>query len=336
MAGTERAIVQLSQIYDNVVILVPGRKDIAFDGFNHLNIKSLEVGDFPEVGKLSKIFHRIKYFFLLKNNFIFSKDDILISFSFDLNILNIFLSMMFGINSIICEHIAYSYHKGLRNRIRKIFYSMKHVKLVCLTETDKLKFIQDDINTFVIPNFINPVKSIYNSESKSILAVGRLEYQKNFQFLIKAFELSDLHKKGWVLDIVGEGSEYEDIINLINLLNIKEFVKIHKFTKDIGFYYANASLLCMTSRFEALPMVLLEGMNYSLPVLVSNFPTGAKEILGESNSQIVFEYDENFYAKKLKELCLDKDLRKNYSLQNLQIIKNYYPENINKYWLDLI
>ena len=335
-AGTEKVIVQLAKILDNVIIIVPGSREIAFYGYDSLEVKSVNIGDFPDSGNFNKIKHRIKYFQKLKSKFNFQPNDHIISFSFDLNIVNILLSMNYKCKSIVCEHIEYNYHKGLRNKIRKFYYSQPNVKLICLTKTDQIKYENDGIDVHVIPNFINPVKSDYLGCNRKIISIGRLEYQKNFKFLVQAFAFSKVYEDGWILEIVGEGAEYESIQEEIDINKMNQFIKIHSFTKEIDKYYRESSLLCMTSRFEALPMVLLEAMNFGLPVLVTNFPTGAKEILGYDNQQIVLEYSSEKFGMKLHEMCLNIELRKKLSADNLKLIKDYHPDKVKKLWLSIL
>lgn len=337
-AGTEKVIVQLAKILneENVIIIVPSSTKVAFQMEKILNIVSADIGEFPETGILKKVYHRIKYFFWLRKYISSHKPNNILSFSFDINLLNIFLNSICRFNCIICEHIEHSYHKGIRNLIRRLFYKKKDVRLICLTETDRVKFLNEGINAMVIPNFIFPIKSDYNSDSKVILGIGRLEYQKNFSFLVKSFILSDLYKFGWVLHIYGEGSEKNNLIKIIEENNVLDFIKIYDFTKEIAKCYENSALLCMTSRFEAFPMVLLEAMNFSLPVLVTDFPTGAREILGENSQQIVYDYNEITYAKALYNICSNEELRKKLSDSNTELIKAYYPDEILQKWKQVL
>lgn len=334
-AGTERVIVQLAkELPYTITIYVPGTTDIAFEGYEDLDVISLNVGDFPTQGVMRKIYHRVKYFNALKNNI--KNHDNVFAFSFDLNVLSIILSFIRDIKVIASEHIEYGYHKGLRNKIRKILYKKKNVKVVCLTETDKEKFLDDGVNVYCIPNFIYPVSQSYNVENKNILAIGRLEYQKNFSLLIKAFSLSEVYKSGWRLTIVGEGSELKSLNDLINEKSMGSFISIEKYTKDIDTYYKNTGVFTMTSRFEAFPMVLLEAMNHSLPVLLTDFPTGAREILGNDNEQIVPNYNIRVFADHLKLICHDPNLRFELSVRNTDIIKSYYINNIIEKWDEVI
>ena len=333
-AGTERVILQLANTLGNVTILVPESIDCAFLNETRLDIVSLHVNEFPQSGGLKKILHRYNYYSKLKKNIIFNSEDIVVSFAFDLNILNILLARKFNYRPILCEHIEYNYHNSFRNILRKHFY--RQGELVCLTDTDREKFLHDGINATTIPNFIVPLNNIYKSDTKNILAIGRLEYQKNFGLLIEAFASSKLYTGGWNLTIVGEGSQLEDLNEKIKSFELEDFITINKFTNDISIYYKDATLLCMTSRFEAFPMVLLEGMNYNLPVLVTDFPTGAREILGELNEQIVHSFDQQIYSRRMVEICSNPYLLARFSNENKELIKKYYPESIVARWEKLL
>lgn len=334
-AGTERVIVQLAkELPYPITIYVPGITDVAFEGHKDLNIISLNVGDFPTEGIMKKIYHRVKYFSALKNNI--KNYDSVFAFSFDLNVLSIILSFTRDIKVIASEHIEYGYHKGLRNKIRKILYKKKNVKVVCLTETDKEKFLNDGINAYCIPNFIYPIETQYNPESKNILAIGRLEYQKNFALLIKAFAISKVYIDGWKLTIVGEGSELNILNRLIKEKSMQSFISIRNYTKQIEEYYNNAGLFSMTSRFEAFPMVLLEAMNHNLPVLLTDFPTGAREILGNDKEQIIPNNDAEIYAKHLNNICNNSALRIELSNRNSKTVQNYQVYKVIEKWNKII
>lgn len=334
-AGTERVIVQLAnELNYDITICVPGTDEVAFSGYEGLNIVSCGVGEFPEGSRLGKITHRIQYYQALKK--IIKKGSTLFSFSFDLNVLTTMLGGRYKCKVIACEHIEYGYHRGIRAIVRRHFYKKKCVTVVCLTETDRARYAKDNIHVICIPNFIYLENSTYNASSKIILSIGRLVYQKNFSLLIKSFKHSQLHTMGWSLVIVGEGEEYNLLNSLINDLGLNECISIHKFTKDINSYYKKASLFCMTSRFEAFPMVLLEAMNHALPVLVTDFPTGAREILGVHSEQIVENNNAEIFADGLKQVCLNEESRKEQSIKNRQYVINYSKDNIISMWEDVI
>ena len=67
------------------------------------------------------------------------------------------------------------------------------------------------------PNWVSETsyENIENRAADKVLSVGRLEGQKNMKGLIKEFRDSDI-----VIDIVGDGSEREDLKKLANELNV--------------------------------------------------------------------------------------------------------------------
>ncbi|WP_458047875.1 glycosyltransferase [Providencia stuartii] len=338
-AGTERVIIQLYEIFTEndiqVTVLVPGRVDSAIKSKIPINIKSANIDDFPERGVLKKIIHRMKYFFYIRKNLNGSSH--LFSFSFDLNLLNVLSRLFSKKYSIISEHIEYNYHSKLRRFLRVFAYRMPNTKLVCLTERDTKLFLKHKIDSITIPNFTYSKNSISTLKNKKILSIGRLEEQKNFSFLLDAFFHSKLYQLGWSLDIVGEGTEYEQLNNKILNYNLENYVKIHKFTNNIEPFYINASIYCMSSNYEAFPMVLIEALSYGLPIISTDCPTGPFEIIKDYQEiQLSPLNDINSYAKKLNLIANDILMLKKLSEANLNHSKVFTPEYISNQWLSLL
>lgn len=110
------------------------------------------------------------------------------------------------------------------------------------------------------------------------LAVGRLTKQKDFFTLIKAFEL--LRKQRLVrLIILGEGEYRSELEEMIAKLEISEDISMPGFVKNPYAYMSRASAFVLSSRWEALPTVLIEAMACGCPVIATDCPSGPKEIL---------------------------------------------------------
>ena len=233
VAETERVIVKLYEqlsIEENIKIFVPGDISIAFNTEKKIPVVSLNVGDLPR-NIVGKIKHRLKIYRLSKKKI--SPRSVVFSFSFDLNLLNIILTRFNGGYSVVCEHIEYSYHNFFRRLLRAFAYRLKNVRVVCLTETDRIKYSNIGIDAIVIPNFIEEKNNEYNSQERLILAIGRLVPQKNFLHLLNSFYCSEVFKDGWRLVIVGEGDGYASLMHRINECHLNEYVEIHKFSKNI-------------------------------------------------------------------------------------------------------
>ncbi|WP_434378362.1 glycosyltransferase [Klebsiella pneumoniae] len=66
---------------------------------------------------------------------------------------------------------------------------------------------------------------------------------------------------------------------LISELNVTSSVKLLGNVSNIKTEYLTASVLCMTSRYEGLPMVLIEAKDFAIPVISFDCPTGPAEII---------------------------------------------------------
>ncbi len=115
----------------------------------------------------------------------------------------------------------------------------------------------------------------------SFLAIGRFSPRhKGFDLLIQAFDLFANNNKEWGVDIVGDGPEKEQLQKMIDERKLNDRVIIHPFTNDIQKYYSKASIYVLSSRWEGMPLVLVEAMSHGLPIIASDLPI-CKEILGD-------------------------------------------------------
>ena len=120
-----------------------------------------------------------------------------------------------------------------------------------------------------------------DGHQRKFLAVGRFSPKhKGFDLLIQAFALFAQKNQNWQLDIVGDGPEKEQLEHLIVENGLDERIKLHPFTNDIQSYYSSACVYVLSSRWEGMPLVLVEAMSHGLPVIASNLPT-CKEVLGD-------------------------------------------------------
>lgn len=118
--------------------------------------------------------------------------------------------------------------------------------------------------------------------SKKFLAVGRFaRLHKGFDLLIEAFHIFAQQNDDWTLDIVGEGVEEPLYRNMIKEYQLEDRIIIHPFTDHIQKYYSEAQVYVLSSRWEGMPLVLMEAMAHGLPIVASDLPI-CKEIMQDS------------------------------------------------------
>ena len=134
---------------------------------------------------------------------------------------------------IVTEHGSYNSYSKLRKIINNYKFR-KADKVIVLTESDNRLYSKYLKNVDVIPNPISfKSEKISTHKEKRILAVGRLEEEKGFDYLIDIFNLVHQKHKDWKLDIIGDGSQREKLYNKIIDYELNEHLRLLPFSHNI-------------------------------------------------------------------------------------------------------
>lgn len=254
-------------------------------------------------------------------------------------------SVGLNLRTIGWEH--YSFHSNVIGKKRLISRWMTKFffdKVVVLTDRDRKNWTRTILDKSKIVTIENPspFKVPEDFEKHNCiyaLAVGRLRYEKGFDLLIDAWYLAEKKLPSNVkLIIVGEGDEKYKLEEKIRSLKLQESIIIENFTEDISSYYSKAKIYCLSSRTEALPMVLIEALSFSIPLLAFDCYTGPREIIKQGyNGFIVDENDIESYSEKIVYLFTvsDKDLADLSHNAYLSSLK-YETSNIIEKWTNML
>lgn len=162
------------------------------------------------------------------------------------------------------------------------FKKLDEVVVLCQHDADCYNEYDKRFHPTVIHNPLTLIPGeISKGTSKRFLAVGRFSQQhKGFDLLIKAFHLFTHNNSEWFLDIVGEGPEESLYKKLIKEYHLEKRIAIHPFTNNIQTYYSSAQVYVLSSRWEGMPLVLVEAMAHGLPIVSSDLPV-SQEIMGD-------------------------------------------------------
>jgi glycosyltransferase involved in cell wall biosynthesis len=117
-----------------------------------------------------------------------------------------------------------------------------------------------------------------NNNISRIIAVGRLNEQKDFKTLINAFAIAAKQKKLTLL-ILGEGEEREPLTRQIADLGLSDLVHMPGFTPNPFPYMKKADVFVLSSRYEGLPNALIQALMLRTRCVSTKCPTGPAEIL---------------------------------------------------------
>jgi glycosyltransferase involved in cell wall biosynthesis len=122
-------------------------------------------------------------------------------------------------------------------------------------------------------------KELYREKYFKFINIGRLVRQKGQWFMIRSFRgVVDKYPHAR-LYILGDGPIKEDLEDLISKLELDEHVFILGEQENVFPFLGNSDCFVFTSLWEGLPLVLIEALSMSIPVISSDCKTGPKEIL---------------------------------------------------------
>lgn len=162
------------------------------------------------------------------------------------------------------------------------FKKLDNVVVLCQDDAKRFQQYDQKFKPVVIynPMTLKPGQKATGT-SKRFLTVGRFTpLHKGIDLLIEAFHLFAEMETEWTLDIVGEGPEETKYKRLIHDYNLEDRIHIHPFTNQIQEYYSKAQVYVLSSRWEGMPLVLVEAMSHGLPIISSDLPV-SQEIMGD-------------------------------------------------------
>lgn len=228
------------------------------------------------------------------------------------------------------------YYIGKKRKRHYIYQFRKLNDVIVLCQDDANRCHKYD-QQFMPSVIYNPKTLIPGMPScgktKRFLAVGRFTpLHKGFDLLIEAFSVFSKKNQDWHLDIVGEGEEEQKYRSMISNYNLETRITIHPFTNKIQDYYSNTQIFVLSSRWEGMPLVLVEAMSHGLPIVTSDLLV-CKEILG--NFGIFFKNGDIYdLAQKLEEATRIDWSRK--SEEAIKIAQRFDVEHIVEQWKQLI
>lgn len=233
----------------------------------------------------------------------------------------------------------HNHHNNNQKYIKKVIKSLRNFDYFMPVSNELADFYKTKIKntrTVYIPNFIEKIPNEKsNLQSKQLISVGRLDKVKGFDDLIYIFNTFQETHTDWVLHIVGDGPEKENLQNKINKLNLqnKVFLCGTKLSNELEKEYMNSSIYLMTSFSESFGLVLVEAASYGLPLIAFDSAQGAKEIIeNNKNGFLISNRNKNDFIKKINELLEDSEKQKSFSENSLVTANKFSKDNISEIW----
>lgn len=209
-------------------------------------------------------------------------------------------------------------------------------RFVVLTEEDR-GYWGDLDNIQVIPNARTFVQERpAELKEKRVIAVGRYCYQKALDRLIDAWDIVCRSVDDWKLHLVGDGEDRIGLQEQIDRLGLSDKVVLGRAETDMKAVYANTSILALSSRYEGLPMVLLEAQAAGLPIVSFECKCGPKDVITEGvDGYLVEEGNVEVLADRMLQLMMDEGLRKRMGQEAYKNSERFSEERVMAQWVEL-
>ena len=299
----------------------------------HANIRTV-VLDEPK-NKLIKLIYRIKY---IRNFISRNKIDTYITFEH-----------FYGISCSAGKKIIYI--TSMRNdpnndeitiieRFARFFNFRFTSHVVFQTENIKNYFCKSIQERGILIK--NPISSqlpeYHGVRIKEVVAVCRLEKQKNIPMLLNAFkEFIKLHKE-YKLKIYGDGSMKAEIVSMIHEMELSDYVFLMGFQTNIAEKIMKSSMYVCTSNYEGLSNSMLEALAIGLPVITTDSSGGgAREIITDGENGFLVEVGNYIQmAEKMSLIADNLELSNRISRRSVEIRNILSEVKVCKEWAEVL
>lgn len=240
--------------------------------------------------------------------------------------------------------ISNSMYKTSFNKIKKILH--KYIlkcsnRIISVSEKSKFNLLDSfpilkNTSVSVINNGVYINSTIkdggeykYDNDKVNLVFVGRLNYRKGLDIILKSItNLDDSLKNIIKLYVIGDGPKLEDYKSYVKENDIEDVVYFELKQENPFKYLIGADIFVMASRAEGFPNVLVEAMSCSLPCISTDCKTGPNEIIVNMENGILVPVDNvEDMTKSIKYYISNPEIRKIHGSRALKTIMNRFDAN---------
>ena len=206
-----------------------------------------------------------------------------------------------------------------------------------LLKKQLLKYQNINATVLTIPAVgIDVVKRTEKVRKKhSLISVGRLNIEKNMNWVIEAVALAKKNVPDLTLDIYGEGSEKEKLEHQIRQLQMENCIHLCGYQK-LSEVYQKYEAYVSASYIETLGVTLLESVASGLPIVSFDIRYGAQIFVDEGKNGYKVPYGNvEELAARIVRLFTEADW-KSFSEHSYIKAKSYLTEEMKEKWREAL
>lgn len=192
----------------------------------------------------------------------------------------------------------------------------------------------------IIPNPINAeLPQIHKGKrKKTIVAVCRLNQQKNLPMMIYAFHKLSKEYPEYTLEIYGRGEDEKQLVKLIHSLALQDKVFLMGFSHQVYEKMVDAAMYVSSSNYEGISNSMLEALAMGVPTVCTDCPCGGARmfIKNEENGILIPVGDTDALYRAMKKVLDNPEFSKKLSLNAYKIREELPVQIIAEKWLEVL
>ena len=339
--GSERVLVNLAEYFCGrgylVTIVTQYKAQSEYgisDGIRRVysEISPEEIGK----GRVSNFWKRFRK---LRGIWKREKPDLILSFIGKNNMMALLTSRGLHIPVVVSvrgEPKEEYYSRALRLAVRALFPLADGVALQSRMSLDFFdKAVQK--KAVILPNSLHPafMREIYNGErEKKIVAVGRVDANKNHRMIIRAFASLARQYSEYELVIYGEGELREGLIRQVEEMGLSDRIHLPGGTAEVADAIWKASVFVLSSNSEGMPNTLMEAMALGIPCISTDCSGGGPaELIKSGENGILTEMDNwKMLKDNLQKIMDNVEFARKLGENGAKIKEKLNPDLINGEW----
>lgn len=226
----------------------------------------------------------------------------------------------------------------------------KLIMRTLLSYQDKIDYVitltKHDQQAFKKLGFKN-VEQIYNAvtipeqttspKNNKIVFLGRLDSRKGVDFLIPLMQKVQEQYPDAHLHVYGNGPEEQKLYEQIQAMNLQSRITMHGYSSCLDEVFMDAVCCWLPSRWEGLPLTLLEALAYGVPIVAFQCFDGIYEVLPHQEAGYIIPQGEvNDFANATLRLLTDLDHWQMMSNHARKQATQFNPSTIQSKWQNLL
>lgn len=221
-------------------------------------------------------------------------------------------------------HTFHGLHVGEYNWLqKKIYIAIEKIlgvltkKVVCVSSGERELILSHNLiaekklqlidNGVFIPNYEFPAN---HTGRLKVLSVSRFDEQKNPELLLdisREINATNLRDKVQII-VIGEGEKFSSCRDIIDTEGLNGVICLHGTTTSPRQFMHEADVFLSTSKWEGMPIAVLEAMSEGLPVVATKV-VGNIDVMSNHVEGVLFDLEDVKGAVNAISAMLDDDFR---------------------------